>query len=207
MAGVLGGGAAKVKKKIRDIQRLLRKDNLPADVRHENERALKALQVDLDNTQARLRAAKNAKKYHMVRFFERKKALRKLKQARKALAEAEEAGVKKDIKKARKVVRHCEVDVAYVILYPKEKKYIALYPNSDVDMSDPNVKKGVQQSDERRLEFKKHVELLIDEDKLPFTFEAALTGKNIVVEQEHHTTTEIDAPQQEPQNDEDDFFE
>ena len=59
-----------LKKKIRDISRLLdRSDNLPADVRLSNERALKAYQQDLLAAEQERRRQKMIKKYHMVRFF------------------------------------------------------------------------------------------------------------------------------------------
>lgn len=212
VAGILGGGAAKAKKKIRDIERLLKRDKLPADVRAENQRALKALKIDLESTQDHLKSKKIAKKYHMVRFFERKKALRKLKQAKKAYDEVAEKEVKKDIKKARKVVRHCEIDFAYTVLFPKNQKYISLYPNTDsnVDMSNPKVKKGVLESEEKRREYKKKVEKTINDNRLPFTFEDALAGKTIVIDEEARTapTKDVDAPEEAVKEDEeDDFFE
>ncbi|ODV78727.1 uncharacterized protein CANTADRAFT_7075 [Suhomyces tanzawaensis NRRL Y-17324] len=213
VASIIGGGAAKLKKKIRDIQRLLKKDNLPGDVRTENERALKGLQVELQNTQLNLKAKEIAKKYHMVRFFERKKAIRKLKGARKQLEDAEKTEVKKDIKKARKVVKHSEIDLAYVVLFPKTEKYISLYPNSEKDGEDtnPKAKKGLLMTDERRLQFKKEVENLIDENKLPFSIEDALKGRSIQVDHyhsSHQDQQEIDAAVEEDGGvEEDDFFE
>lgn len=63
------GSSAKLKKKIRDIERLLSKnDKLPADKKIEYERALKGLKVELQNSQNVLKAKNNATKYHMVRF-------------------------------------------------------------------------------------------------------------------------------------------
>lgn len=209
VAGILGGGAAKAKKKIRDIERLLKRDNLPANVRAENQRALKALKIDLEGTQEQLKVKKIAKKYHMVRFFERKKALRKLKQAKKAHDEVAEKEVKKDIKKARKVVRHCEIDFAYTVLFPKNEKYISLYPNTDnnQDITNPKVKKGILESEEKRRDFKKKVEKLITDNSLPFTFEDALAGKTIAVDDRVTALTrEVDAPEESKQE-EDDFFE
>ena len=52
--------------------------NLPADKKIEYDRALKGLKVELQNSQVQNKAKVLAKKYHMVRFFERK-AVRKLK--------------------------------------------------------------------------------------------------------------------------------
>ncbi|QFZ26693.1 putative rRNA-processing protein [Clavispora lusitaniae] len=206
------GSTVKVKKKIKSIRNYLRKDTLPADVRIEKERALKALLVDLKNSQFNLKTKERAKKYHMVRFFERKKAVRKLKQATKALDEATKEGVKKDIKKARKVLKHAQIDVAYVYLFPKSEKYISLYPipPSEEDLADENIRKGLHKTDEKRQSFKKKVEEIIDNDKLPFTFDDILGGKTIQVDNTRlpGQEEEIDAPQQQEQEEEeDDFFE
>lgn len=224
VADVLGAGASKLKKKIRDIERLLKKDNIPAHIRVDNERSLKALKVDLVNTQKSLKAKEVAKKYHMVRFFERKKAIRKLKQAMKAYEDVSKTEVRKDIKKARKVVHHSEVDVAYVILFPKEEKYISLYPNAKEGedkstLNNPKAKKGAQMTEQRKRELRKNVEKLIESGKLPFSFEDVLNGKTIKVDTSSYSQTtphqEIDAPAsedthaqvKEAEEEEDDFFE
>lgn len=206
------GSTVKVKKKIKSILNYLKKDTLPADIRIEKERALKALKVDLKNSQFKLKTKERAKKYHMVRFFERKKAIRKLKQATKAMDEATKEGVKKEIKKARKVLGHAQTDVAYVYLFPKSQKYISLYPNPPLkeELADENIKKGLHRTEQKRQEFKKKVEEMISNDKLPFTFEDVLSGKTIQVDNDTlHDQREIDAPEEQEQNEEeeDDFFE
>lgn len=212
VADVLGAGAAKLKKRIRDIERLLKKDNLKADIRIGNERALKGLKIELETTQMNLKAKTLAKKYHMVRFFEKKKAVRKYKQAKKLLEEVAKTEVKKDIKKARKLVKHCEVDVVYVILFPKTEKYISLYPNAKEEdaktTNNSKAKKGTQQTEERKREFRKECEKLIDEKKLPFSIEDAVSGKPINVEVKSFAPTkEIDAPEEKKAEEDDDFFE
>ncbi|KAK6462531.1 rRNA-processing protein EFG1 [Scheffersomyces coipomensis] len=211
---VLGAGSSKIKKKIRDIERLLKKDNLPANVRVENERSLKALKVELGNTKLNLKAKEISKKYHMVRFFEKKKAVRKAKQARKEFEEVSKAGVRKEIKKARKKLRHSEVDLAYIVLFPKTEKYISLYPNpkenDEVDMKNPKAKKGIQLTEQRKRELINQAEKLIEEDKLPFSLEDVIQGKTIKLDERSHNevpTEEIDAPVQKEEEEEDDFFE
>lgn len=205
------GSTVRVKKKIKSIENLLSKETLPADIRIEKERALKALHLDLKNSRFNLKTKERAKKYHMLRFFERKKALRKLKQATKAHNEAVETEVRKDIKKARKVLKHAQVDVAYVYMFPKSEKYIALYPNepSADALKDENVRKGMQKTDEKRQLFRRKMEETIDSEKLPFTFEDALAGKTIQVDDVKlpEQEKEIDAPQEQEQEEEDDFFE
>lgn len=214
VASVLGAGSAKVKKKIRDIERLLRRPLVPAHIRIENERALKALKVDLQNTQLRLQAKENGKKYHMVRFFERKKAVRRLKQAQRDYDEVAKTEVRKDIKKARKVLKHAQIDVAYTVMFPKTEKYLSLFPNEKEDGAVEELlqkaKKGAQEAEERKVQFRKHVELLIDKQELPFSLEDVVKGKNVLVEDATQTLVpaeEIDAPQAEAEEEEDDFFE
>lgn len=207
------GSSAKLKKKIRDIERLLSKnDKLPADKKIEYERALKGLKVELQNSQNVLKAKNNATKYHMVRFFEKKKAIRKLKQLRKAYEDVQKTEVRKDIKKARKQLKHGEIDLVYVMLFPKSEKYISLYPSAnDEDLSDPNVKIGLRKTEARRLEFRKEVEKMMEEGKVPFTVDDIMSGKKVKTDvgaTRVAPTAEIDAPEQkdlEPQ--EDDFFE
>ena len=208
------GSSAKLKKKIRDIERLLTKnDKLPADKRIEYERALKGLRVELQNSQNVLKAKQNATKYHMVRFFEKKKAIRKLKQLRKAFEEVEKTEVRKDIKKARKQLKHGEIDLMYVMLFPKSEKYISLYPSAnDEDLSDPNVKIGLRKTEARRLEFRKEVEKMMEEGKVPFTVDDIMSGKKIQIDTTANSrsapTEEIDAPEQKDlESQEDDFFE
>lgn len=59
-----------VKKRIRDVTRLLSKgDDLPADVRLENERALAAYKQELAEADEEKVRQRMIKKYHMVRFF------------------------------------------------------------------------------------------------------------------------------------------
>ena len=208
------GSSAKLKKKIRDIERLLTKnDKLPSDKKIEYERAPKGLKVELQNSQTVLKTKQNATKYHMVRFFERKKAIRKLKQLRKAFEEVQKTEVRKDIKKARKQLKHGEIDLMYVLLFPKSEKYISLYPSAnDEDLSDPNVKIGLRKTEARRLEFRKEVEKMMEEGKVPFTVDDILSGKKVNTDVGANARVapaeEIDAPEQkEPESQEDDFFE
>lgn len=59
-----------VKKKIRDVtRRLERSEDLPADVRAEDERALAAYQQELAEAENEKVKQAMIKRYHMVRFF------------------------------------------------------------------------------------------------------------------------------------------
>lgn len=67
-----------VKKSIRDTQRLLKRPDLPADVRQEQERKLAALQGKNEETHHKQKESKLAEKYRMLKFIEKKKVVRKL---------------------------------------------------------------------------------------------------------------------------------
>jgi hypothetical protein len=68
-----------VKKRIRDVTRLLaRSEDLPADVRLENERALAAYQQELNAADEEKTRQRMIKKYHMVRFFGKSEFLKGL---------------------------------------------------------------------------------------------------------------------------------
>jgi hypothetical protein len=105
-----------IKKMIRDTNRLLSRPNLPADLRREQERKLSALQVTLSDRQKVEIEREMAVKYRMVKFFERKKALRRL-----AAAQA---------KTDSSAVSEAQLDLAYILHFPKDRKYIALYQTS-----------------------------------------------------------------------------
>ena len=64
-----GTGSSKLKKKIRDVERTLRKPGLAATKKIESERALVALKDELEQVRKGQQAKENAQKYHMVRFF------------------------------------------------------------------------------------------------------------------------------------------
>lgn len=100
-------GVSKIKKRIRDTERLLKKPGLAATKQVEAERALASFRAELDAAAHRKVEAKLSKKYHMVKFVERKKALRALKK--------DNAG---DVQ-----LSHWY----YITRYPRDKKYRALY--------------------------------------------------------------------------------
>ncbi|CAN6668109.1 rRNA-processing protein Efg1p [Trichomonascus vanleenenianus] len=117
--GVEGrASVSKLKKKLRDLERLLRNPRVRADKRVETERAIEALKGELKDAEKARKVKHTAQKYHMVRFFEKKKAARRLKAAIKRGDDAEE-------------IRQCEIDYYYVLTFPIDEKYVSLYPNSD----------------------------------------------------------------------------
>ncbi|KAJ6131426.1 hypothetical protein N7523_001886 [Penicillium sp. IBT 18751x] len=117
-----------LKKRIRDVKRLLQKPNLPADARILQERALAGYEQDLADENARRERSQIISKYHFVRFLDRKAANKQLKSLERRLKE--ETLDSKQKEKLESKLRAARVNVNYTIYYPLTEKYIALYPKS-----------------------------------------------------------------------------
>ncbi|CAI6698549.1 AAB_G0022820.mRNA.1.CDS.1 [Saccharomyces cerevisiae] len=172
MSQIMDAGTNKIKRRIRDLERLLKKkkDILPSTVIIEKERNLQALRLELQNNELKNKIKANAKKYHMVRFFEKKKALRKY---NRLLKKIKESGA--DDKDLQQKLRATKIELCYVINFPKTEKYIALYPN-DTPSTDPN---GVELTNLRREQFLKLVAERMDANTLNVSFEEILKGKKL----------------------------
>ncbi|KAI9756115.1 MAG: hypothetical protein M4579_004002 [Chaenotheca gracillima] len=128
-----------LKKKVRDLSRLLehthgddaapsKAADMPGDVRMENERALATYRQELAEAEVERERQKMIKRYHMVRFFERQKATRRLKKLvalkRKSTDEESAADIESSIHEA-------EVDLNYTLYSPLYTKYISLYAGAE----------------------------------------------------------------------------
>lgn len=215
VANVLGAGTSKLKKKIRDIERFITKkrDSLPADVLLENERALETLKVELKNAENVQRVKKLSKKYHMIRFFEKKKALRRYKKTKKEYDELVSSDAeKKEIKKLRKKLTHAETDLLYVVNFPRDVKYVALFPNEDGDEGelDDNKKRGAQQTSEIRNALKKEIEQMNKTNTLPISLEEVVEGSVVdktPLASNFETTRVQELTKEEQEEEEDELFE
>lgn len=117
-------GVQKIKSSLRQTRRLLAKENLAADVRVETERRLKALEGDLACAETARKERTYAMKYHKVKFFERQKLVRRIKQVKRDLTPAQ--GEERE--KLEGELEGLRVDLNYTLHYPKTKKYISLFP-------------------------------------------------------------------------------
>ncbi|KAH0607008.1 uncharacterized protein H6S33_002996 [Morchella sextelata] len=137
-----------LKKKIRDLTRFLaKKTTLPADVRLDSERALDAFKHELAAAQDSAREGRMVEKYRMVRFFERKKASRKLAQLvrrRRDSAESDEA--------LEKAIHEAEVEVNYTVYYPRGEKYISLFRDPAGDPKVVEKREVIKRGIERQME-------------------------------------------------------
>ncbi|KAG1882400.1 hypothetical protein F4604DRAFT_1953434 [Suillus subluteus] len=117
-------GVQKIKSSLRQTRRLLAKENLAADVRVETERRLKALEADLARAEVARKERTYAMKYHKVKFFERQKVVRRIKQVKRDLSSAQG----KEREKLEGELEGLRVDLNYILHYPRTKKYISLFP-------------------------------------------------------------------------------
>ncbi|KAL7937653.1 hypothetical protein V8C35DRAFT_293115 [Trichoderma chlorosporum] len=116
------------KKRIRAIERSLRRNqDMPANVRIDLERELASQkQIMLDKAYKKKRSTMISK-YHMVRFFERKKASRLVKQLKRQLEQETDAD---KTEKLRHDLHIAEVDEAYTLYFPHLETYVGLYSSA-----------------------------------------------------------------------------
>ncbi|GAA5986417.1 hypothetical protein JCM5350_002914 [Sporobolomyces pararoseus] len=122
--GIPSGSVSKIKAQLRQTKRLLSKPDLTPDVRVTSERRLQALEDELVKAEKGLLEKKMVTKYRGIKFFERQKVLRRIKQAKKQLEQ--EPGSDK-VQEQLKLAR---IDLYYILRYPKTEKYLALYPEN-----------------------------------------------------------------------------
>ncbi|KAK0630731.1 hypothetical protein B0T17DRAFT_507175 [Bombardia bombarda] len=124
---VTDGNMSWVKKRARDIERRFEHDvaKVPANVKKDLERELAAHKQRIADDRNRKLRSKMIGKYHMVRFFERKKAQRMAKQLRQQLNTAEDP---EEVAKLNADLHIAEVDNDYAIYYPFMERYISVYP-------------------------------------------------------------------------------
>jgi len=113
-------------KRIRDLERLIRiklKDD--PEVAAEIQKKLDALYEEKKESNDRLKEKKHATKYHMVKFFERRKLTRKIKSVDSIISSSHHTNdeVLKELKSQRKKL---ENDLTYVLYYPLDRKYISI---------------------------------------------------------------------------------
>lgn len=121
-----------MKTRARTIQRRLQKQPgdekpMPANVQKDLERELVALKQRIQEALDKRLRSNMIGKYHMVRFFERKKAQRLVKKIQKELGEAKDPD---EIAKLQKDLHIAQVDVNYAIYFPFLEQYVSLYPSA-----------------------------------------------------------------------------
>ncbi|KAI5847748.1 hypothetical protein DFP73DRAFT_621865 [Morchella snyderi] len=179
-----GTSISTLNKKIRDLTRFLaKKTTLPADVRLDSERALDAFRHELKAAKNSAREDKIAEKYRMVRFFERKKASRKLDQLvrrRRDSTEADEA--------LERLIHEAEVEVNYTVYYPRGEKYISLFrdPTGDPKVVEKRgvIKRGIERQMEMGTLGAREEEVEEDEEKVGGKRKRNVEEKEVVEEED-----------------------
>lgn len=133
-----------LKSQIRSLKRLLEHNSdLPPGVRIEKERALQTAQHELAAANRAKRRSEMIGRYHKVRFFDRQKATRRLKKAKKELRAYEGADETERARLASRV-DDAETELNYAQFYPLEKAYVPLFPTrrkpNSADNADENAK-------------------------------------------------------------------
>lgn len=122
------------KKRARNIERQLRgAKKLPADKRNDLERELAHLKRKVVDTEEGKRTKKIISKYHMIRFYEKQKADRLVKQLKKQIASTED---EEQLEKLKHHLHIAETDSLYANYFPLREKYVSLYSAVLKDTSD-----------------------------------------------------------------------
>ncbi|EXJ92527.1 hypothetical protein A1O3_01079 [Capronia epimyces CBS 606.96] len=119
--------------RIHSLRNLLGRESLPMTVRQEKERELAALLLDQQKAQLAKASKKNLQRYHFVRFVERQKAERTLKQLIKLKESSNCASDEEHMKKLDKSIHEAEVDLNYTKYAPLGEKYISLFVMEEND--------------------------------------------------------------------------
>lgn len=122
-----------LKRRLRSLRRLLSSSsNLPATIRIEHEREVQSLQTDLKEAEdaaqrkeEERRRSKMIGRYHRVRFFERRKAERRLKGLEKMVGSDGDAV--EGSRGRRRKMHDARVDLQYTLCYPLDEAYISLF--------------------------------------------------------------------------------
>lgn len=117
--------------RIHSIRKLLGRDTLPSTIRQEKERELAALLHEQNANRSKKEGRKVLEKYHYVRFVERQKAEKKLRQLRRQL-DGLEGEDNDDGQRARlnRQIHEMEVHRNYAIYAPLSQKYISIFVQS-----------------------------------------------------------------------------
>ncbi|KAL7627019.1 rRNA-processing protein efg1 [Parahypoxylon ruwenzoriense] len=122
-----------VKKRARTIERRFKTgQNMPANIQNDLERELAHHQQKITEAADEKRRKTMIKKYHMVRFFERKKADRLAKQIKSQIETAKDD---KEIDKLKADLHRAEIDSIYTRFFPYRERYISLYPVASLGLS------------------------------------------------------------------------
>lgn len=130
-------------KKIRDLQRILKKlqqSSNGSSNANEGDVSVKISEIEAkirelesmkeNNIQKEIKR-KHESKYHMVKFFERKKITRKIHKIINRLRKCEEESNETSKEQLLRQQSQLEDDLTYIMYYPPQMKYVALFASSE----------------------------------------------------------------------------
>ena len=126
------------KQQVRGLERLLKRDSLPPEVRAAKESELAKLTGDVQKQNRVSREKHFSKKYHGVKFVERRKVERRIEQLQRKIAQPPSEGAN-DVASLQDELREAQHDLLYIQHFPRSKKYLSLFPTEGGD--DPYVSK------------------------------------------------------------------
>ncbi|KAE8906063.1 hypothetical protein PF005_g13713 [Phytophthora fragariae] len=115
-----------LKNRIRGLERFLSRGGLADAARRAKKAELQQLKDEFENKEHVAQEKKNAEKYKRPRFFERVKVMRKLRQAKNRLEQANDDSERAEHEKF-KTYRE---EMMYIYYYPKTEPYISLFPSA-----------------------------------------------------------------------------
>ncbi|KAL9087333.1 MAG: hypothetical protein Q9159_003679 [Coniocarpon cinnabarinum] len=98
---------------------------MPADQLLSLERQETQLREEISQIEAKEQRSRMISKYHKVRFFERRKAERRLGKAQRDLEKS--SAQQTEAEEEKEEVRRRGVDVKYALFFPLEREYVRLY--------------------------------------------------------------------------------
>ncbi|KAI9325733.1 hypothetical protein DFJ73DRAFT_868741 [Zopfochytrium polystomum] len=137
-----GTGAASritaIKKKLRDTERAMRRPNLPESVRTDFEQKVKALSAQIEEAKLLSAEEQLQQKYRFIKHVELTKILRKIgqlekKRVRLLKSEGDRKtgdGATTDVTQVDAQLDHFRLLLAYVEFFPRDLKYVSLFPPS-----------------------------------------------------------------------------
>ncbi|KAJ7361730.1 hypothetical protein OS493_014370 [Desmophyllum pertusum] len=132
-----------LKNKVRDVQRLLKKSDLPATVRVVQERMLDVLKETIKDKAKEDKEKKVSKIAKKVKFFEKRKIFRKYKTCAKELKETEDSNTRNTLQKELEEIKQ---QWNYVVHFPQDTKYISLFPLTSCTNAEVCEKQGTNKS-------------------------------------------------------------
>ena len=118
---------ASARSQLRSVRRLLARGTLPRGAQAAQERLARELEARVAAQERQEKERKLSTRYHMVRFFDRQKLTRALRQAEKSLAAAGERG-SADLELRVAALRE---DLDYVQNFPKGEVYVSVVKAND----------------------------------------------------------------------------